>query len=119
MYVPPLWHSFARLGLAGQLISLDHGDLFKMIRKDTGGQQSSHTSADYDGMVPVGCALPRLFAIHDFPPSDTFLAPLGYDNDASIFGPFVLVIVLMHLKLFMRAYEYYRACHTMAYYERL
>ncbi len=25
----------------------------------------------------------------------------GYDNDSSIFGPFVLVIVLVHLKLFI------------------
>lgn len=26
----------------------------------------------------------------------------GYDNDSFIFGPFVLVIALMHLKLFIR-----------------
>ncbi len=46
-----------------------------MIREDTSGQQSGHTSADYDGVVPVERALRRLFATHDFPPCDTFMAP--------------------------------------------
>jgi hypothetical protein len=69
MHVSSLRYPFARLGISGQSISLDNCDLFKMIREDTGGQQSGHTSADYDGVVPVECALRRLFATHDFPPS--------------------------------------------------
>jgi hypothetical protein len=69
MHVSSLRYAFARLGTSGQSITLDHCDLFKMIRENTGGQQSSHTSADYDGVVSVERALRRLFAPHDFPPS--------------------------------------------------
>jgi hypothetical protein len=69
MHVSSLRYPFARLGISGQFIELDNYDLFKMIREDTSGQQSSHTCADDDGMVPVERALCRLFAPHDFPPS--------------------------------------------------
>ena len=69
MHVSSLRYPFARLGISGQSIALDHCDLFKMIREDTSGQQSGHTSADDDGVVPVERALRRLFAPHDFPPS--------------------------------------------------
>jgi hypothetical protein len=69
MHMSSLRYPFARLGISGQSIALDNCDLFKMIREDTGGQQSGHTSADYDGVVPVERALRRLFATHDFPPS--------------------------------------------------
>jgi hypothetical protein len=57
----------AWLGISGQSIALDYCDLFKMIREDTSSQQSAHTSADYDGVVPVECALRRLLATQDFP----------------------------------------------------
>jgi hypothetical protein len=69
MHMSSLWYPFARLGIIGQSIAFDHGDLFKMIREDTSGQQSGHTSANYDGMVPVERALRWLFATHDCPPS--------------------------------------------------
>jgi len=69
MHVSSLRYPFARLGISGQSIALDHCDLFKMIREDTSGQQSGHTSADYDGVVPVEHVLRRLFATYDFPPS--------------------------------------------------
>jgi hypothetical protein len=45
------------------------GDLFKMIREDTSSQQPGHTSADYDGVLPVELALCWLLATHDFPSS--------------------------------------------------
>jgi hypothetical protein len=69
MHVSSLRYPFAWLGISGQSIALDHCDLFKMIREDTSSQQSGHTSADYDGVVPVERALRRLLAPQDFPPS--------------------------------------------------
>ena len=72
MHMSSLRYPFARIGISGQSIALDNRDLFKMIREDTGGQQSGHTSADYDGVVPVERALCRLFAPHDVLPSIPF-----------------------------------------------
>src|SRR5512142_581859 len=45
MHVSSLRYPFARLGIVDQLITLDHGDLCKMGREDTSGQQSGHTPA--------------------------------------------------------------------------
>jgi|SRR5690349_5294560 len=59
----------AWLGISGQSIALDNCDLFKMIREDTSSQQSGHTCADYDGVVPVERTLRRLLAPYDVPPS--------------------------------------------------
>jgi hypothetical protein len=74
MHVSSLRDPFARLGIIGQSIALDYCDLFKMIREDTGSQQSGHTSADYDSVVPVERALHQFFTTHDFPPS---ISPSG------------------------------------------
>ena len=65
MHMSSLQYPFARLGISGQSSALDQCDLCKMIREDTSG----HTSADYDGVVPVERALHRLFATLDSPPS--------------------------------------------------
>jgi hypothetical protein len=69
MHMSSLRYPFARLGISGQSSALDQCDLCEMIREDTSSQQSGHTSADDDGVVPVERALHQLLATHDFPPS--------------------------------------------------
>src|SRR4030088_1336513 len=52
MHVFSLRYPFAWLSIVDQSIALDRGDLCKMVREDTSGQQPGHTSADDDGVAP-------------------------------------------------------------------